>query len=207
MTTQDEFRQRAESLETLVAKLDSAPDPSLRRAAKDLVQVLMELHGAGLERILQLVYSQGAAGEKLIGDFGRDELVRSLLLLYGLHPEDMQTRITQALEGMRDVLKSHEASAELVSIDESGSVTVQFQTKAIGCGSNVGGLKSRIEAAVLDAAPDATLILVKDVSVGAGGGAGFVAIAALQSATSLTAPFAPAIPRQIVSPAPEQGGD
>ena len=207
MTMQDEFRQRAKSLETLVAKLDSAPDPSLRSAAKDLVQVLMELHGAGLERILELVNSQGAVGEKLIVDFGRDELVRSLLLLYGLHPEDMQTRITQALEGMRDVLKSHEASAELVSIDESGSVTVQFQSKATGCGSNAGALKSRIEAAVLDAAPDATAILVRDVSVGAGGGAGFVAITALQSAKSLTAPFASVIPRQIASPAPQQGGD
>jgi Fe-S cluster biogenesis protein NfuA len=207
MTMQDEFRQRAKSLETLVAKLDGAPDPSLRRAAKDLVQVLMELHGAGLERILELVNSQGAVGEKLIADFGRDELVRSLLLLYGLHPEDMQTRITQALEGMRDVLKSHEASAELVSIDESGSVTVQFQSTATGCGSNAGALKSRIEAAVLDAAPDAAAILVKDVSVGAGGGVGFVAITALQSAKSLTAPFASVIPRQIASPAPQQGGD
>ena len=207
MTMQDEFRQRAKSLETLVAKLDSAPDPSLRRAAKDLVQVLMELHGAGLERILELVNSQGAVGEKLIADFGRDELVRSLLLLYGLHPEDMQTRITQALEGMRDVLKSHEASAELVSIDDAGSVTVQFQSKATGCGCNAGALKSRIEAAVLDAAPDAAAILVKDVSVGAGGGVGFVAITALQSAKSLTAPFASVIPRQIASPAPQQGGD
>jgi Fe-S cluster biogenesis protein NfuA len=205
MTTQDEFWQRAKSLETLVAKLDSAPDPSLRRAAKDLVQVLMELHGAGLERILELVNSQGAAGEKLIGDFGRDELVRSLLLLYGLHPEDMQTRITQALEGMRDVLKSHEASAELVAIDDAGSVTVQFRNKSTGCGSNAGALKSRIEAAVLDAAPDAAAIFVKDVSAGSVGGAGFVAIAALQSAKSLTASFAPAIPRQ--TPAPEQGGD
>jgi Fe-S cluster biogenesis protein NfuA len=207
MTTQDEFRQRAKSLETLVARLDSAPDPSLRRAAKDLVQVLMELHGAGLERILELVNDQGAVGEKLIGDFGRDELVRSLLLLYGLHPEDVQTRITQALEGMRDVLKSHEASAELVSIDDAGSVTVQFQSKATGCGSNAGALKSRIEAAVLDAAPDASAIVVKDVSVGSGGDGGFVAISALQSAKSLTAPFPPAVPRQAVSPAPQQGGD
>ena len=207
MTMQDEFRQRAKSLETLVAKLDSAPDPSLRSAAKDLVQVLMELHGAGLERILELVNSQGAVGEKLIADFGRDELVRSLLLLYGLHPEDMQTRITQALEGMRDVLKSHEASAELVSIDESGSVTVQFRSKATGCGSNAGALKSRIEAAVLGAAPDATAILVRDVGVGAGGGAGFVAITALQSAKSRTAAFASVSPRQIASPAPQQGGD
>jgi Fe-S cluster biogenesis protein NfuA len=205
MTMQDEFRQRAKSLETLVAKLESAPDPALRSAAKDLVQVLMEMHGAGLERILQLVDSQGPVGEKLIEDFGRDELVRSLLLLYGLHPEDVKTRITQALEGMREFLKSHEASAELVSIDDSGSVTVQFQSKASGCGSNAGAIRERIEAAILDAAPDAAAILVKDIS--SGGGAGFVAIGSLQTAKSLTAPFATPVPQPIASPAAQHGGD
>src|SRR5271166_3860233 len=156
MTIQDDFRQRARSLETLVAKFENAPDPSLRSAAKDLVQVLMELHGTGLERVLEIVDSQGTAGKKIIDDFGCDEVVRSLLLLYGLHPEDMQTRIVQALEGAREFLKPHEASAELIAIDDAGSVTVHFHAKASsGCGSNATALKARVEAAILDAAPDA----------------------------------------------------
>jgi Fe-S cluster biogenesis protein NfuA len=207
MTMQDDFRQRAKSLETLVARFENAPDPSLRGTAKDLVQVLMELHGAGLERILAIVESQGAAGEKIIEDFGLDEVVRSLLLLYGLHPENMQTRIVRALEGTREFLKSHGASAELIAIDDTGSVTVHFHSEASGgCGSNVTAVKSRVEATILDAAPDAAAIFVKDMSLGAGGGAGFVALDQLQSAKPLIAPFASPIP-PIASPVPQPGGD
>ncbi len=208
MTMQDDFRQRAKSLETLVAKFENAPDPSLRSAAKDLVQILMELHGTGLERILEIVDSQGTVGEKIIEDFGRDEVVRGLLLLYGLHPDDMPTRIARALEGAREFLKSHEASAELIAIDDAGSVTVHFHAKAGGgCGSNAAALTARVESAILDAAPDATAIFVKDMSPGAGGGAGFVALDKVQSAKPLTAPLAPVIPQPIASPVPQQGGD
>lgn len=165
MALNDEFQQRARSIETLVGKLENATDPALKAAAKDLVQAIMELHGAGLARMLELVHdSRGESADGLIDRFGRDELVRSLLLLHGLHPQDLRTRVVQALEAVNGALHSHNAKAELVSIDD-GAVIVHFQAKSAGCGSPAASLQARVEAALLDAAPDASSILVKDVSL------------------------------------------
>ena len=165
MALNDEFQQRARSIETLVGKLENATDPELKAAAKDLVQAIMELHGAGLARMLELVHdARGESADGLIDRFGRDELVRSLLLLHGLHPQDLRTRVVQALEGLNGELHSHNAKAELIFIDD-GAVVVHFQAKSAGCGSTAASLQARVEAALLDAAPDASSILVKDVSL------------------------------------------
>jgi Fe-S cluster biogenesis protein NfuA len=166
MSINDEFQQRARSIETLVGKLENASDPALKNAAKDLVQAIMELHAAGLARMLELVHDVGDTFVNgLIDRFGRDQLVRSLLLLHGLHPQDLHTRVTQALEDLRPTLNSHQANAELISIDESGSIIVHFHVNSAGCGSTVASVKARIEAALLDAAPDAASIVVNDVSI------------------------------------------
>jgi Fe-S cluster biogenesis protein NfuA len=194
MTKQDEFQQRAKSIETLVSKLEAA-DPSLRSAAKDLVQALMELHGASIERMVELVHDAGDPGSSIIERFGRDELVRSVLLLYGLHPQDLQTRVTQALENTRAFLKSDGASAELVSINEAGAVTVRFQVKSSGCGSSASSVKSRLETALQDAAPDASSILVEDTSVMSVTGSTFVSLADLQSGQAMAALSVPRVRR------------
>jgi Fe-S cluster biogenesis protein NfuA len=182
MSIDDDFQQRARSIETLVGKLEHASDPALKTAAKDLVQAIMELHGAGLARILELVREVGdASANGLIDRFGREQLVRDLLLLHGLHPLDLHTRVTQALQDLSATLSSHEGRAELVSIDEDGAITVHFQVQSSGCGSTAASLKSRVEAALLDAAPDASSITVQDVSTSSPG-AVFVPLAQLANA-------------------------
>lgn len=180
MTRQDEFRQRAESIEALVRRLENAADPGVQTAARDLVQSLMELHGAGLERLLEIVRDSGDPGLAIIDRLGRDELVRSVLLLYGLHPQDLRTRVLQALEAASASLKSHGGHAELVSIDEEGAVTLALHVKAGGCGSTAASLRSALEAAVQEAAPDAPAIVIRGTSAPSGGLA-FVALADLET--------------------------
>lgn len=180
MTRQDDFRQKAESIEALVSKLEHARDPGVQTAARDLVQSLMELHGAGLERLLEIVRDSGDPGRSIIDRLGRDELVRSVLLLYGLHPQDMRTRVMEALDAMSAFLKSHGGHAGLASIDEEGAVTLDFHVKAGGCGSTAASLKSALEAAVQEAAPDAPSIVIRDTSAPSGGLA-FVSLADLQT--------------------------
>ena len=46
----------------------------------------MELHGAGLERMLEIVRANGDSGQLILDSLGRDDMVSSLLVLYGLHP-------------------------------------------------------------------------------------------------------------------------
>jgi Fe-S cluster biogenesis protein NfuA len=195
MTKQDEFQQRAKSIETLVVKLESVSDPALRSAARDLVQALMELHGASIERMMEIVHDAGDAGGSIIAQFGRDELVRSVLLLYGLHPQDLHARVAEALEKTLPFLKSNSASAELVSVDEAGVVTIGFEAKAGGCGSGAASVKARIESALQDAAPDASAIVVQDHSSVSLAGPGFVSLAELQSGQAMAALSMPRLQR------------
>jgi Fe-S cluster biogenesis protein NfuA len=164
MNRQDESRQQAQSIENLISRLESVSDPAAKAAAQELVQALMEFHGAGLERWLDIIRESGDPGRAIIDRLGRDELVRSLLLLYGLHPVDLRTRVEQALEGMRSSVQSHGASAELISISDEGAVTVHFQAKSSGCGSTGSSLKASLLAALQEAAPDASSIHINDVS-------------------------------------------
>ena len=180
MTRQDDFRQGAESIEALVNKLENAADPAVGTAARDLVQSLMELHGTGLERLLEIVREAGDPGRAIIDRLGRDELVRSVLLLYGLHPQDLRSRVLEALDTIRVLLKSHGADAELLSVDGEGAVTLEFHAQSTGCGSTATSLKSSLKSAVEEAAPDAPSIVIKETSRPAGGLA-FVALADLET--------------------------
>jgi hypothetical protein len=76
----------------------------------ELVQSLMELHGTGIGRMMEIVAESGESGLDVIDGFGRDELVGGLLLLYGLHPIPLETRVRQALDKVRPYLQSHGAT-------------------------------------------------------------------------------------------------
>ena len=193
MTQQADFRQQAETIERLVAKLDTAADPLLKTVAKDLVQALMDLHGAAFERTLELLHEAGNPGS-LIERLGRDELVSSVLLLYGLHPEDLRGRIVSALDKIQAELKKQNAAAELAGLDEAGAVTIHYQVKPGSCGSNPGAVRSRIEAALQNAAPDASSITLRDVGIPASGAA-FVSLAALQGSAPAAANTHPPVQR------------
>ena len=89
---------KARRLGTLVGELDQMPGGGSKVAARDLVQLLMEVHGAGLERIMEIVFESSALGTALIDRLGQDPIVRNLLLLYSLHPDDVETRVVKALD-------------------------------------------------------------------------------------------------------------
>ena len=61
MPAQPEFQQRLESIEELLGKIEAAADPSLRTTVQELVQLVMDLHGAGLERMLELIRARRRA--------------------------------------------------------------------------------------------------------------------------------------------------
>jgi Fe-S cluster biogenesis protein NfuA len=186
MALNKELQKRMQRIGEMVEQLESAVDPNSRAMARELLESLMALHGAALERILELASEAGEAGESIIRRCGRDELVSSLLLLYGLHPEDLRTRVTRALEKSKGYLESHAASAELVSIDGEGAVRLRLQVKSNGCGSTAAAVKSTLEAAIQDAAPDASSIVVEETGAGLTR-SGFVSLAQLESGQAMAA--------------------
>jgi Fe-S cluster biogenesis protein NfuA len=174
------LQKQIQRIGEIVEQLESTSDPSVRSMARELLESLMALHGAGLERILDLASQTGEAGATIIQKCGRDELVSSLLLLYGLHPDDLQTRVMRALEKSRSQLEKHGGAAELISVSEHGEIRVRLAIKApAGCGSSATSLKSTLEAALQDAAPDAASIVVEET--GALTRSGFVSLAQLEN--------------------------
>lgn len=186
MAQAKELQKRMQRIGEIVEQLESAADPHSRAMAKELLESLMALHGAAFERILELASEAGEAGEAIIRKCGRDELVGSMLLLYALHPEDLRTRVIRALEKSKGYLESHAGSAELISIQEDGTVTVRLAVKPNGCGSTAASVKSTLEAAIQDAAPDATSILVEETGAGLTRSS-FVSVAQLESGQAMAA--------------------
>jgi Fe-S cluster biogenesis protein NfuA len=160
MAARAELDRRLERVDELIQRLEAGADPSVRAATQELVATLMELHGAGLDRMLAMVrQSPDAAG--LVQRMAADDLVQNLLLLHGLHPVDVETRVLEALEKTRPYLRSHGGNVELVGVDADGTVRLRMQGSCHGCASSAVTLKLAIEKAVLEAAPDVTGIAVE----------------------------------------------
>ena len=113
-----DFREDMQRIGGLVQEMESIADPAVRAATKGLVQSLMDLHGAALEKALDIVAEAGEPGMSIIDRLGRDSLVSSVLILYGLHPEDLESRVVKAVERVRPQLRKQGCEVELLSVND-----------------------------------------------------------------------------------------
>ena len=150
-------------VEGLIRKIEGLPDPAARAHALELVQALMDFHGAGLDRLMEIVAEAGEAGYSIFDDFARDELVGSLLLLYNLHPVPLETRVMQALDKVRPYLDSHGGNVELIGVADE-VVRLRLQGSCKSCPSSAMTLKLAIEEAIMAAAPDVRAIEAEGVA-------------------------------------------
>jgi Fe-S cluster biogenesis protein NfuA len=176
------LQNQMQRIASIVEQLEASSDPHSRSVAKELLESLMALHGAALERILEFAKNAGEPGQQLIAQCGRDGLVSSLLLLYGLHPDDLATRVHRALDNTRTFLESHGAHAEVISIGDDGSIHVRLHQKANGGCASSASVRSTLEAALQDAAPDASSLTIEETGIPGGS---FVPITRLQAAQPL----------------------
>ena len=151
-------------IEELVRRIDQIPDPEVRKLTSELMQSILALHGAGMERMMELVADAGQAGDTLIRHFANDSLVAGLLVLHGLHPDDLETRV-------RQVLAKQSVHSELIGTFEG---VVRVRVAPGGCHSN-GNVSEELQAVLRDAIPDAAEIIVQEGTVQSG----FVPLTAL----------------------------
>ncbi len=166
-------------IEELVAGIDAAPDAKLRADALALVQLLLDLHRQGLARILEIASrpaGQNGSGVNgshangsgtngpgsLIQRLAADERVAPLLMLHDLHPIDLATRVEQALEKVRPLLRSHGGDVELVELVD-GVAKLKLEGSCHGCPSSSLTLRNAIEEAILEFAPDVARLEVSGV--------------------------------------------
>lgn len=153
MANDGEFHEQIKQLGKLIAQFDELPEGAQKLAGKQLVQLLMDVHGAGLERVMEIVFETGSSGSDAIQKLGQDPIVGSLLLLYSLHPDDVETRVNKAVERMRPRLRKLATAVELMHADES-LVRVRLATSGHSCGSSTKDLRAIVEDCVYEFAPD-----------------------------------------------------
>jgi Fe-S cluster biogenesis protein NfuA len=171
-----EFQEQVKLLGKLISQFDELPDCPQKRAGKELVQLIMDVHGAGLERMMDIVFEGAGSGSATIDRLGGDSIVGSLLLLYSLHPDDLETRVHRAMERMRPRLRKLACSAELLRID-AGVVHVQLTTTGHTCGSSTKDLRAIVEDSVYEFAPDVVSLAILGLEEPSA--AGFVALESL----------------------------
>lgn len=138
-------------VEGLLEQLEALPDAAARDTATEVVQALLDLYGAGLERMVDVIAERDDG--TLAAAFSDDELVAHLLLVHGLHPVPVEDRVRGALEGVRPYLESHGGNVELLGVDD-GVVSLRLEGSCSGCPSSSMTLKLAIEDAIFKAAPD-----------------------------------------------------
>ncbi|MFE3032252.1 hypothetical protein ACFXKY_11420 [Streptomyces canus] len=160
--------QAGRRVEEVLERLTASGDPAAVSAAEELVRSLMDFYGAGLARILHLLSSSpgkspGGSPDELPAGLLGDGLVASLLVLHDLHPEDRDTRIARALDGVR------EHTLEVVGFDEeTGTLTLRARdAEAGGCGCGSGtGAREAAEAALASFAPEVRAVDVQTAPAG-----------------------------------------
>lgn len=157
-----ELEKRLARVESLIEQVEGLPDVRVRDQVRELVQRLLDFHGAGLAKMVRQIAAMGTAGRDLLDAWTGDELIASLMLLYDLHPEEAESRVRGALDKVRPYLQSHGGNVEYLGISD-GVVHLRMQGKCNGCPSSEATARSTIEEAIYAAAPDVAGIEVEGV--------------------------------------------
>ncbi len=158
----EQLRATGERIDALLDASGSGGVVVARERAEELVRLVADLYGAGLERILDLTYEAGHLTDEVLAALAADDLVASLLLVHGLHPYDVGQRVEQALESVRPYLGSHGGDVELLEVNDEGTVRLRLLGSCDGCPSSSVTLKLAVEGAIEAAAPEISGIEVED---------------------------------------------
>ena len=160
MADSKDFREDMQRIGELVQEIESIADPAVRASTKNLVQSIMDLHGRALEKALDIVAEAGEPGMSIIDQLGDDPLVSSVLILYGLHPEDIQSRMVKAVDRIRPKLRKQGCEVELLDVND-GAIRLRVETGSHSCGSTAKTLQASLEGAIYDAAPDLASLVIE----------------------------------------------
>jgi Fe-S cluster biogenesis protein NfuA/nitrite reductase/ring-hydroxylating ferredoxin subunit len=142
-----------ERVQVLTAQLEEVEDRQARAIADELVASIIQLYGAGLERIFDALGQDGATVAQVRDDLVDDGVVASLMLIHGLYPVDLETRVHEALESVRPYMESHGGDVELVGIEE-GVAKLRLVGHCKGCPASEATLELAIKKALEESAPD-----------------------------------------------------
>lgn len=152
-----DVRELPGRIEGLLEQLAAIGDRRVSDCAEQLVAAVVRLYGEGLTRTVDLV-AAAPDGAQTVRRLADDELVANLLLLHGLHPDDVGTRIQQALDRVRPYLGSHAGGIEYLGVDDDGVAHLRLEGSCDGCAGSAATVHTAVERAVLEAAPEVSRV-------------------------------------------------
>ncbi len=148
-------------IEELIDTLEKLGNPVARAASQELMKTLLTLHRNGLERMLKIL-SETDGGAVTVAAMGRDSLVGDLLILHGLHPVNVETRVREAIDRVRPMIRGHGGELELVAVGEN-----LVRVRLVGsCSLSAQALEHALEETFSMVAPDVQVIEVEDAARG-----------------------------------------
>jgi Fe-S cluster biogenesis protein NfuA/nitrite reductase/ring-hydroxylating ferredoxin subunit len=159
----DDFNAQGQRIQELTERIEALPDPAARALMQECMQTVLGFYGHGLERILEVVHDAEMAGRPAFGALVDDPAVRGLLLIHGLHPLDLETRLRQALDKVRPYMESHGGNVELVSL-ENDYARLRLEGHCKTCPSSTVTLDLAVRQAIEDACPDLLGFEVEDAA-------------------------------------------
>jgi Fe-S cluster biogenesis protein NfuA len=129
---------------------------------QELIGTVLELYGAGLERVLGIVDDAGDDALPVRQALLDDGVVSSLLLIHGLYPITLEERVVEALDSVRPFLASHGGNVELLSV-EDGVARLRLEGSCNGCPASAETLENALKEAIDATAPDLLGLQVEGV--------------------------------------------
>jgi Fe-S cluster biogenesis protein NfuA/nitrite reductase/ring-hydroxylating ferredoxin subunit len=136
-------------VQALTADLESLEDGPARRCGEELTAAVVEMYGAGLERIMGALEEAPGVRDALLDD----GIVASLLLIHDLYPVPLEERVAEALQRVRPYMESHGGNVELLGI-EGGVARLRLQGSCSSCQASQSTLELAVRQALEELAPD-----------------------------------------------------
>jgi Fe-S cluster biogenesis protein NfuA len=159
MAEANDVQAAGDRVEALLSRLGELSDAAVVASAEELVRTLVELYGAGLDRVMEIVTETGSA--ETLHRLTADDLVSGLLIVHDLHPLSTAERVRMALDGVRPYLGLHDGGVELLGVEPSGVVRLRLTGTCDSCPSSQITITDAIERAIAAAAPETTGVEVE----------------------------------------------
>lgn len=149
----DGMNRNGRRIQEIVEQIESMPNPVARELMQECIESVLNFYGEGIARMMELVKRSGIGGQKVYDDLIHDNIVRGLLLIHGLHPHELATRLREALDKVRPYMESHGGNVELLSL-ENDFARLRLQGSCKTCPSSAVTLELAVRHAIEEACPD-----------------------------------------------------
>ena len=153
---ESEFRAYANRVEQMVEQVNAIADAAARNVALELLQSVMDLHGAAFARMVELLESDRAAIEQ---DRRRSAALRN---------DGALRRASGRLGGARREGRCERASATAQAQRDGGGRrhrggrgAVKIESSGHGCGSSTDAIADVVQQAILESAPEVVEVAIE----------------------------------------------